>query len=59
VDLWTNEYEVPAQLLKMLEIPDIPLALTQEIRNAVQEVARDTAVSYPTKAKIEYYIHQY
>lgn len=57
--LWTNEREVPSEIIELLEIPDLPTELKQEILNARNEVDSRGAVTYTTKARVEFYIHKY
>jgi hypothetical protein len=57
--LWTNEYEVPEELLALLDIPETPSELWKEIVKACDEVENQGAVTYPTKARVEFYIHKY
>lgn len=57
--LWTDEREMPNILLQLLEAPDIPEDLRKELLQAYKEVEEDGAVTYPTKARVEYYVHQY
>jgi len=56
---WVNEHEIPSKLLELLDIPKVPNELRAEIMRANDEVERYGAVSYPTKAKVEYYMHKY
>ena len=56
---WVNERAVPSELLELLNIPEVPNVLRAEIIRANDEVERQGAVNYPTKARIEYYIHKY
>ena len=57
--LWTDERKVPEVLLQLLEVPDIPEDLRKELVQACKEVKEDGAVTYPTKARVEYYFHYY
>ena len=57
--LWTDERRIPGVLLKLLDIPALPEDLRQEITQAAVEVEQRGSVTYPTKARIEYYLHQY
>ena len=57
--LWMNEYEVPPELLALLDNPDTPSELWKEIAKARDEVENQGAVTYPTKARVEFYIHKY
>lgn len=56
---WTNERKIPRELIQLLDAPDLPNELRGEIRRACDEVAESGAVTYPTKARIEYYLHKY
>jgi hypothetical protein len=56
---WTNEGEIPSELLKLLKLPNLPKDLQKEILQACEEVEQYGAVTYPTKARVEYYLHQY
>lgn len=56
---WTNEREVPSELLELLDVPKVPNELRAEIMRASDEVQKHGAVSYPTKARVEHYIHRY
>jgi hypothetical protein len=57
--LWTDERKMPKILLQLLEVPDIPQDLRKELSQAYKEIEEGSAVSYPTKARVEYYLHQY
>jgi len=57
--LWTDERKMPNILLQLLEVPDIPEDLQKELLQAYKEVEENSAVTYPTKARVEYYLHQY
>lgn len=59
MNLWTNEYEVPLELLALLDISETPSELWKEIIKARDEVEAQGAVTYPTKARIEFYIHKH
>jgi hypothetical protein len=56
---WINEREVPKELIELLEIPDLPSDFKQEILNARSEVDSQGAVTYPTKARVEFCILKY
>jgi len=56
---WINENEVPPDLLALLDIPETPSELWKEIAKARDEVEQQGAVTYPTKANVEFYIHKY
>jgi len=57
--LWTDERRMPDILLQLLEVPDIPEDLRRELLLAYKEVLEEGAVTYPTKAKVEYYLYQH
>lgn len=57
--IWTNEYEVPPELLALLDNPETPSELWKEIAKARDEVENQGAVTYPTKARVEFYIDKY
>jgi hypothetical protein len=50
---------MPEMLLRLLRAPDIPEDLRKELLQAYKEVEELGAVTYPTKARVEYYLHQY
>ena len=56
---WTDEQKMPKILLQLLEVPDIPEDLRKELLQAYKEVEEGGAVTYPTKARVEYYLHRY
>ena len=56
---WVNEREVPFELLELSDMPTVPNELRAEIIRANDEVDKYGAVNYPTKARIEYYLHKY
>jgi hypothetical protein len=56
---WTDEQKMPKILLQLLEVPDIPKDLRKELLQAYKEVEEGGAVTYPTKARVEYYLYQY
>ncbi len=56
---WVNEREVPSELLELLDIPNVPNELRADIMRANDEVEKQGAVSYPTKARMEYNLHKY
>jgi len=53
---WSNEREVPQEIVELLELKDLPDELRHEILKANDEVTKNGAVTYPTKGNIEYYI---
>ena len=57
--LWTNEREIPIEILELLDDVSAPKELIAEIYKAKDELDDIGAVSYPTKAKIEHYLHKY
>ena len=59
MNLWTDEQRIPDMLLQLLEIPDIPEDLRKELLQAYKEVDEGGAVTYPTKARVEYYLYQH
>ena len=56
---WTNEYEVPLDLLELLNEPTLPDGLRDLIIKAKNEVNNDGAVAYTTKANIERNMNEY
>ena len=56
---WTNEREVPAELLSLLNAQGLPDELRREIVQAQKEVDSYGAVAYPTKSRVAYYMHKY
>ncbi len=56
---WDDERRMPDMLLQLLSIPDVPEDLRKELLQAYKEVEELSAVTYPTKARVEYYLHQY
>ena len=59
MNLWTDERKIPDVLLQLLKIPDIPEDLRKELLQAYKEIDEGGAVTYPTKARVEYYLYQY
>ena len=59
MDVWTDERKMPNILLQLLEVPDIPEDLRKELLQAYKEVEEGGAVTYPTKARVEYYLYQH
>ena len=53
---WSNEREVPQEIIDLLELTDLPAELRQAIDSAMCEVAEYGAVTYPTIGNIEFYI---
>lgn len=56
---WTDDRRIPDSLIQLLGIPDLPGDLRKEILQAAKEVEESGAVAYPTKARVEYYLHQH
>jgi hypothetical protein len=46
-------------LLQLLKVPNIPEDLRKELLQAYKEVGEDGAVTYPTKARVEYYLNKH
>jgi len=59
MNLWIDERKMPDMLLQLLKIPNIPADLQKELLQAYKEVDEVGAVTYPTKARVEYYLYQY
>jgi len=59
MNIWTDERKMPDMLLQLLNIPNIPEDLRKELLQAYKEVDEGGAVTYPTKARVEYYLCQY
>ena len=59
MNLWTDENQVPDELLALLDVPEVPSELWKAIIKARDELENEGAVTYPTKATVEYYIHKY
>ena len=57
--LWTDERGVPDVLLNLLGVSGLPEDLRKEILQAVSEVEERGVVTYPTKARVEYYLHHH
>jgi len=56
---WNDERMMPAMLIHLLSFPNVPEDLRKELLQAYKEVEELGAVTYPTKARVEYYLHQY
>ena len=56
---WSNERMIPDELIQLLSTPGLPDELRGEITQASKELAESGAVTYPTKSRIEYYLHKY
>jgi hypothetical protein len=50
---WSNERQIPKELLDLLDNPETPKQLWVLIAKAHDEVENYGAVTYPTKANIE------
>ena len=59
MNLWIDERKMPDTLLQLLMIPNIPADLQKELLQAYKEVDEGGAVTYPTKARVEYYLYQH
>ena len=46
-------------ILPFLDVPDLPEELRREITLAHEEYNERSEITYPTEARIKYYIHQY
>ena len=56
---WTDERSTPSWLHNLLEIPELPMELRNDLLNAIKEVDELGAVNYPTKSRIEHLLHKY
>ena len=56
---WSDERGIPDVLLRLLGTHSLPEDLRKEIVQAATEVEERGAVAYPTKARVEYYLHQH
>jgi len=59
MNLWTNERMIPKQLIQLLNAPNLPHELREEIKRASRELEKSGAVTYPTKARLEYYLYKH
>ena len=59
MNLWIDERKMPDMLLQLLKIPNIPADLRKELLQAYKEVNECGAVTYPTKTRVEYSLHQH
>ena len=59
MNLWIDERKMLDMLLQLLKIPNIPADLRKELLQAYKEVDEGGAVTYPTKARVEYYLYQH
>ena len=57
--LWTDERKIPDILLQLLKVPNTPEDLWKELLQAYKEIGEDGAVTYPTKARVEYYMNKH
>ena len=57
--LWTDETNIPEWLIYLLGVPSIPEELRTELLQARKEIDERGAATYPTKARVEYYLHHY
>ncbi len=57
--LWSDERRMPIDLLELLEDTHLPPDLRDEILKANEEVLGSGAVTYTTKARVEYYLDKY
>jgi hypothetical protein len=56
---WTDETSIPDWVNDLLSIPQLPENLKNDLQRAIREVNELGAVNYPTKARIDYWLHQY
>ena len=56
---WSDERSIPDVLLRLLDSPALPEDLRKEMVQAAMEVEERGAVTYPTKARVEYRLHQH
>lgn len=59
MNLWTDERKIPDELLELLKAHNIPKDLHNELLQAFKEVCEYGAVTYPTKARVEYYLSKH
>lgn len=59
INLWADQRRVPDILLQLLKVNDLPEDLRHEMLQAYKEVEEGGAVTYPTKARVHYYLHQH
>ncbi len=55
---WIDEYSIPDWVDKLLKIPDLPM-LKCDLLTAKKEVSEYGVVKYTTKARINYWIHEF
>jgi hypothetical protein len=56
---WTDETTIPDWVNDLLLVPQLPENLKHDLQKAINEVNELGAVKYPTKARIDYWLHQY
>jgi len=56
---WSDERRIPEELVSLLQEPNLPKELRTSILQAINEVEQNGAVTYTTKARVEYYLHQF
>lgn len=54
---WVNERRIPEELRNLLQEPNLPEELQASILQAIDEVEQRGAVTYTTKARVEYHLH--
>lgn len=59
VCFWTDERKMPDELVQLLQRDDLPEDLRRELWEACNEIEQYGAVTYPTKARIEYQLHEH
>jgi hypothetical protein len=57
--LWADERSIPVALQELMKTKDLPDELRQELLKAQEELQSFGAVSYPTIARVEYYLHKF
>lgn len=57
--MWLNERNVPQELLELHKLKGLPIELKDLVEKAVAEVFDYGAVTYTTKANLEYMIHKH
>ena len=56
---WSDERKIPEELVSLLQETTLPKELRVSILQAINEVEQNGAVTYTTKARVEYYLHQF
>jgi len=56
---WVNERIFPAEIKELMSVVNLPKSLQDEFKKAMKEVTDEGAVTYTTKAKVEYYFSIY